>query len=498
MENFPYPSYPDSGNSSPRSREIEFDNQPWDEQQQPPPNYKAKFMCSYGGKIHPRPHDNLLSYIGGETKILAVDRNIKFSTMIAKLATLCGDADVAFKYQLPGEELDALISVTNDDDLDHMMHEHDRLYRSSAKPARMRLFVFPATTVNTDSGSFGPGQAEAAEHDRFVEALNSAPARELPKPAPGNADFLFGLEKGVSPPPPQRAAALPDPVGPVTVAHEPQIGLGRDDRVFGSDHGVSHAEIQRQLQELQRLQISGHGQEAVYRRKSEEASMGGFGGGAENYVQRMPEKLNPATIPSSVPTSAPAGYWPDKPIHGGAFAGAVMAPPAPPEQPLYAIHGHSGLYHAQPVARAAVMGQPGHGYYAVPQRVVPDTYRDQPVFNVAPPQQPPLPMAAPPALPPQQQQQQQQLHKVATAVSTEGIVTGRPNSGVAEHIAYAQVAYDGATGRQVFYTAAGGVVAAPPPPQYQGVAAAAPDMRTAGQVVGPDGKLIAKVTQPSV
>jgi hypothetical protein len=111
MENYSYQSYPDSGNSSPRSREIDFENPPtgtttpWeDQQQQNQTSYKAKFMCSYGGKIQPRPHDNQLSYVGGETKILAVDRNIKFPLMISKLCSLIEAPDVSFKYQLPGEK----------------------------------------------------------------------------------------------------------------------------------------------------------------------------------------------------------------------------------------------------------------------------------------------------------------------------------------------------------------------------------------------------------
>ncbi|MBA0775728.1 hypothetical protein Gotri_010843, partial [Gossypium trilobum] len=150
MENFSYSSYPESGESSPISREIDSENQSWDD---PPStnatannngNYRVKFLCSYGGKIQPRSHDNQLAYVGGDTKILAVDRNIKFSTMIAKLSSLCGgDSEVCFKYQLPGEDLDALITVTNDEDLDHMMLEYDRLHRGSAKPARLRLFFFP-------------------------------------------------------------------------------------------------------------------------------------------------------------------------------------------------------------------------------------------------------------------------------------------------------------------------------------------------------------------
>nr|GMD89218.1 PB1 domain-containing protein [Ipomoea batatas] len=140
MENYSYSSYPDSVNSSPRSREVDCENASWDEP--PSSNYKVKFMCSYGGKIHPRPHDNQLSYVGGDTKILSVDRNIRFSSFMSKLSTLY-EADVCFKYQLPGEDLDALISVTNDEDLELMMLEYDRLQRASNKPARLRLFLFP-------------------------------------------------------------------------------------------------------------------------------------------------------------------------------------------------------------------------------------------------------------------------------------------------------------------------------------------------------------------
>ena len=57
MENYSFTSYLDSGESSPHSREIDFKNPLlWDDQ--PHQNYKVKFMCSYGGKIHPRPYDN--------------------------------------------------------------------------------------------------------------------------------------------------------------------------------------------------------------------------------------------------------------------------------------------------------------------------------------------------------------------------------------------------------------------------------------------------------
>ena len=104
MESYSYPSYPDSHDSSPRSREIDFENLPPLGDQQSSPNYNVKFMCSCGGKIQPRPHDNQLSYIGGDIKILAVNCNVKFPAMISKLFAIC-ETEVTFKYQLPGEIL---------------------------------------------------------------------------------------------------------------------------------------------------------------------------------------------------------------------------------------------------------------------------------------------------------------------------------------------------------------------------------------------------------
>ncbi|XP_039019345.1 leucine-rich repeat extensin-like protein 2 [Hibiscus syriacus] len=387
MENYPYNSYPDSGDSSPRSREIEFDNPPpWEDQSQHQQSYKAKFMCSYGGKIHPRPHDNQLSYIGGETKILSVDRNIKFSSMIGKLSALCGggDGDVSFKYQLPGEDLDSLISVTNDDDLEHMMHEYDRLYRASAKPARMRLFVFPMTgSVNFGSEGSTPGEKAAT----------------IPQ---SKVDFLFGLEKGMVPPPPVKIRDhVVEPVIPPPLVPE----------VVGTDHGLNPGEIQRQIQELQRLQIRDREQEqrAIYRKKAEDtaASIPYTG---EYYAQKLPEKVPPMTVQQHVP--ATAGFWPDKHISSGSFQTTITAAPGPPppaDHPVYMIPAPvpgpapATLYHAPaPVPAPApapappqmvrpVTGQTGQGYYTNIQRMPHEVYRDQPVFNMVAQQQPPPP-----------------------------------------------------------------------------------------------------------
>ncbi|CAB4304111.1 unnamed protein product [Prunus armeniaca] len=62
---------------------------------------------------------------------------------------------------LPSEDLDGFISVINDKDLDHMMTKYSQLYCTSAKPARLRIFLFPLS--NNTSVSFGSNETKS-EH----------------------------------------------------------------------------------------------------------------------------------------------------------------------------------------------------------------------------------------------------------------------------------------------------------------------------------------------
>ncbi|OIT29430.1 PREDICTED: uncharacterized protein LOC109211368 [Nicotiana attenuata] len=495
MENYSYTSYPESGDSSPRSREIDFDNTAsWEDPNQIP-NYKVKFMCSYGGKIHPRPHDNQLAYIGGETKILSVDRNTKFPLIISKLAAICDSDTVSFKYQLPGEDLDALISVTNDDDLEHMMHEYDRLYRASPKPARLRLFLFPANPPSSvgsgvpQSRSFGSEDSKS-EKERFVDALNSGPIHASPaagavaSPA-GSADFLFGSEKGMVPP----HVKLRDP-NVEQVVKEPEIPVHVvDDRMIGTDP------IQKHIQDLQRLHLEE--QQNMYRRKSDDNLAAAFAGGHDYYVQKVPEKIAPAaTVPGTVP--AQVGYWQEKQVPGGVHPANSLGT----EQPVYMIQAPAGAYHPHqhqhqhPQFVRPMAGPPGQGYYAVQRMPQQEPYRDhQPVYNVMPS----VPQAVPtvPATLPSQ-------GGPKVAGYSEGYGMVRPATtmgvGVADAGGYTQMAYDGGVGRQMYYPPQGGVMAPPPQqqPQYQVMppqAVVSSDMRTqeAAKVVLP-----VKTTQASV
>ncbi|GLJ32069.1 hypothetical protein SUGI_0645800 [Cryptomeria japonica] len=99
---------------------------------------RVKFLYSYGGRILPRLGDGILRYVGGETRVMAVNRNVTFSDLMAKIAELLGSI-VALKCQLPTQDLDALVSIKSDEDLDNLLEEYDGL-RSSYK---VRAFLFP-------------------------------------------------------------------------------------------------------------------------------------------------------------------------------------------------------------------------------------------------------------------------------------------------------------------------------------------------------------------
>ena len=134
-------------------------------------------MCSYGGHIVPRPHDKSLCYVGGDTRIVVVDRHSTLSSLSSRLSnTLLNSRPFILKYQLPSEDLDSLISVTTDEDLENMIDEYDRTNSNNGpKPSRLRLFLFPLKPES--SQSIGPILENSAKsEDWFLNALNGAAA----------------------------------------------------------------------------------------------------------------------------------------------------------------------------------------------------------------------------------------------------------------------------------------------------------------------------------
>ncbi|XP_039072096.1 nuclear factor of activated T-cells 5-like [Hibiscus syriacus] len=170
--------YPDSIDSSPRSRNTDS----WDDPALPTALHsKLRLMCSYGGTIVPRPHDKVLCYIGGDTRMVVVDRHTTLASLHHRLSlSLLRGCPFTLKYQLPSEDLDSLISVTTDDDLENMIDEYDRTCSqttSSSKSSRIRLFLFPLNPDGTlaSSHSIGPIINNSTKSDEwFLNALNGS------------------------------------------------------------------------------------------------------------------------------------------------------------------------------------------------------------------------------------------------------------------------------------------------------------------------------------
>ncbi|KAL3337278.1 hypothetical protein AABB24_029769 [Solanum stoloniferum] len=105
-------------------------------------NFPLKFLCSYGGKIIPRQTDGKLRYYGGETRVLSVDRSISFAELLLKLGEMSGSS-VSLRCQLPNEDLDALISITSDEDLANLIEEYDRVSTIISSSLKIRAFLYP-------------------------------------------------------------------------------------------------------------------------------------------------------------------------------------------------------------------------------------------------------------------------------------------------------------------------------------------------------------------
>ncbi|KAH6819186.1 kinase superfamily with octicosapeptide/Phox/Bem1p domain-containing protein [Perilla frutescens var. frutescens] len=129
---------------------------------------KVKFLCSIGGKILPRLSDGALRYVGGQTRIITLRRDVSFGEFVQKM-TDSYVQNVVIKYQLPDEDLDALVSVSCPDDLENMMDEYEKMAeRSSDGSAKLRIFLFSPSDLESP-GHIGDLQDGG---QRYVEAVN--------------------------------------------------------------------------------------------------------------------------------------------------------------------------------------------------------------------------------------------------------------------------------------------------------------------------------------
>lgn len=139
---------------------------------------RVKFLCSFGGSILPRPLDGKLRYVGGETRIVSVPRDVTYDELMGRMRELFEGA-WSLKYQQPEEDLDALISVVNDDDVTNMMEEYDKLGAGGDGFTRLRIFLFSHPDHDSGASSTSAAGAQFDSSDereterRYVDALNS-------------------------------------------------------------------------------------------------------------------------------------------------------------------------------------------------------------------------------------------------------------------------------------------------------------------------------------
>nr|XP_043628636.1 uncharacterized protein LOC122600051 [Erigeron canadensis] len=153
------------------------------EEQQP----RLKFLCSFNGSILPRPLDGKLRYVGGETRIVNVPKDIGYEQLMIKMKELFEDVCV-LKYQQPDEDLDALVSVVNDDDVTNMMEEYEKL-GSGDGFTRLRIFLFSS---GDQDDNLVVHFDERDNERRYVDALNSHnDSPEFGKPGLGLDDGLL-------------------------------------------------------------------------------------------------------------------------------------------------------------------------------------------------------------------------------------------------------------------------------------------------------------------
>ncbi|KAJ7950364.1 Mitogen-activated protein kinase kinase kinase [Quillaja saponaria] len=131
---------------------------------------KMKLLCSFGGKILPRPSDGKLRYVGGETRIISIHKNISWQELVNKTLGICNQPH-SIKYQLPDEDLDALISVSSDEDLQNMIEEYYGLERHEGSQ-RLRIFLIPLAEQERTS-SFDASSIQESDPDyQYVVAVN--------------------------------------------------------------------------------------------------------------------------------------------------------------------------------------------------------------------------------------------------------------------------------------------------------------------------------------
>ncbi|KAJ4711029.1 Octicosapeptide/Phox/Bem1p domain-containing protein [Melia azedarach] len=156
-----------------------------------------QFLCSYGGKILPRYPDGKLRYHGGETRVLAVHRSISFAELLFKLGEMCGTT-MSLRCQLPTEDLDALVSITSDEDLANLIEEYDRV-ASPPSSLKIRAFLSLPKKISSKSSSSSPtSSSSASSSPKSSTITRSSSTNRCHRQIPAPVAFPLCLEKSAA------------------------------------------------------------------------------------------------------------------------------------------------------------------------------------------------------------------------------------------------------------------------------------------------------------
>lgn len=105
---------------------------------------------------------------------------VMVTELMLKLAELCG-ASVSLRCQLPTEDLDALVSITCDEDLGNLIEEYDRA-ASPPSALKIRAFLSPPKSIKKIS----PPSSLASSSSSYGTAPISTPRSPAPVPVAGD------------------------------------------------------------------------------------------------------------------------------------------------------------------------------------------------------------------------------------------------------------------------------------------------------------------------
>ena len=117
----------------------------------------------------PRPSHGKLRYVGGITRTISVNKNLDYRELVMKTLTVWNQPHT-IKYQLPHEDLDALISVCSNDDFHHFIEEYHEIENGSL---RLCVFLVPLNERASPSSYDSVSQTSNSDYEYVISARSS-------------------------------------------------------------------------------------------------------------------------------------------------------------------------------------------------------------------------------------------------------------------------------------------------------------------------------------